>query len=263
MSVGKHWMLTIRGESWEPTLPDSCVYIRGQRETGEGGFDHWQVYVVFERNTRLSGVKNVFPRDVHAELTRSSRAREYVWKEDTRVDGTQFELGELPMRRNNAKDWEAIWESAKEGKVDEIPADVRVQHYRTLRTISYDYLVPVGIERTVYVYCGKPGTGKSRRAWEEAGLDAYPKDPLTKFWDAYQGQKHVVIDEFRGGIDIAHILRWTDRYPVIVGTKGSATVLKAEKIWITSNLHPRLWYPSVCDDTTNAVLRRLNIEEFE
>lgn len=136
-------------------------------------------------------------------------------------------------------------------------------HYRTLRTISYDYLVPVGFVRSVYVYCGKPGTGKSRRAWAEAGMDAYPKDPLTKFWDAYQGQKHVVIDEFRGGVDIAHILRWTDRYPLIVGTKGSATVLKAEKIWITSNLHPTLWYPQVCDDTKNALLRRLIIEEFE
>jgi len=34
--------------------------------------------------------------------------------------------------------------------------------------------------------------------------------------DGYRGQEHVVFDEFRGGIDISHVLRWFDRYPVIV-----------------------------------------------
>lgn len=92
---GKHWMLTIPGTRWSPRLPENCQYIRGQRELGEGGFDHWQVYVVFSRKQRLSGVKKVFPPETHAELTRSEAAREYVWKEDTRVAGTQFEYGSI------------------------------------------------------------------------------------------------------------------------------------------------------------------------
>jgi len=64
-------------------------------------------------------------------------------------------------------------------------------------------------------------------------------DPRSKFWDAYSGHEHVVIDEFRGGIDISHMLRWLDRYPVLVEVKGSSVCLKAGVIWITSNLHPR------------------------
>lgn len=264
-SQGKHWILTIPREKWDDPgeLPTGCVYIRGQAELGDSGYQHWQVYVVLERKGRLGAIKRIFPPETHAELTRSDAARDYCWKEDTRIPCTQFEYGRLPHRRNESKDWDSIWESATEGDLESIPADVRVVHYRTLRTISYDYLEPVAMERTVYVFCGKPGTGKSRRAWDEAGLDAYPKDPLSKFWDSYRGQKHVVIDEFRGGIDIAHILRWLDRYPVIVGTKGSATVLCAEKIWITTNVHPELWYPQVCPDTTAALLRRLNITIFE
>ena len=75
------------------------------------------------------------------------------------------------------------------------------------------------MERVVRVYVGPTGVGKSRRAWDEAGFDAYPKDPNTKFWDGYQGQPHVVMDEFRGKIDISNILRWTDQYPVSVETK--------------------------------------------
>jgi len=105
------------------------------------------------------------------------------------------------------------------------------------------------------VFWGTSGTGKSRRAWEEAGIQAYPKDPRTKFWDGYRGQEHVVLDEFRGDIDIAHILRWFDRYPVIVEVKGAATVLAAKKIWITSNISPDSWYPTL-DAETKAALRR-------
>jgi len=94
-------------------------------------------------------------------------------------------------------------------------------------------------------------------------LDAYPKDPRTKFWDGYNGQQHVVIDEFRGSIDISHMLRWLDRYPVIVEVKGSSTCLVATTIWITSNLDPRDWYMDLDVDTKQALLRRLVITHFD
>lgn len=125
-----------------------------------------------------------------------------------------------------------------------------------------DNLQPLAMERTVNCFWGATGTGKSRRAWDEASMDAYPKDPRTKFWDGYRDQKHVVIDEFRGGIDVGHMLRWLDRYPIVVEIKGSATVLKAQTIWITSNLDPRLWYPELDEETKKALLRRMKITYF-
>lgn len=134
--------------------------------------------------------------------------------------------------------------------------------YHTLRRICGDYSRPVAMERIVHVFWGSTGTGKSRRAWQEAGLEAYPKDPRTKFWCGYQGEEHVVVDEFRGGIDISHILRWLDRYPVVVETKGSSVCLRAKVIWITSNLDPRLWYPELDQATNDALIRRLNITHF-
>jgi len=119
------------------------------------------------------------------------------------------------------------------------------------------------MERRCFVYWGNTGTGKSRSAWASAGMEAYPKIPTSKFWDGYAGHEHVVIDEFRGGIDIAHVLRWFDRYPVIVETKGAAVVLRAKTIWITSNLHPRDWYPTLDYLSYQALERRLEITEFE
>lgn len=134
--------------------------------------------------------------------------------------------------------------------------------YRTLRAIASDHSTPRAIVRTVYVFWGRTCTGKSRRAWDEAGDGAYGKDPRSKFWDGYTGQEAVIIDEFRGGIDISHILRWTDRYPVRVEIKGSSRPLDAARIWITSNVDPRSWYPDLDPETLDALLRRFNITHF-
>ena len=135
-------------------------------------------------------------------------------------------------------------------------------NYRTLQSIASDHRVPIPMERTVHVFWGATGTGKSRRAWAEAGLDAYSKDPRSKFWDGYSSQSHVVIDEFRGGIDIAHVLRWFDRYPVRVEIKGSSRPLACHSIWITSNLSPDDWYPEADPETKLALRRRLNVTHF-
>lgn len=260
---GRYWMLTIPKDDFNPRLPEGIVYIKGQQEIGEGGFEHWQIMCISEKKLSLRAIKSRFGNTAHCELSRSEAAEEYVWKEDTRVEGTQFEYGRKPVRRNSVKDWDGIWEAAKKGDLQAIPSDVRVQHYRTLRTIASDFSVPVGIERTVNVFYGRTGAGKSRKAWEEAGMDAYPKDPRTKFWDGYQGQVNVVIDEFRGGIDISHVLRWFDRYPVRVEIKGASTVLAARRIWITSNIAPEYWYPELDQETREALLRRLNVVFFE
>jgi len=261
-SQAKYWILTIPHANFAPYLPSQAAFIKGQLELGDGGFLHWQVMVILKTKTRLRGVRDIFG-PYHAEPTKSDAAEAYVWKEDTAVAGTQFVLGSKPVVRGSARDWEAIKDAAKRGRLDDVPADIFVRNYNSLKRICTDNLAPIAVERTIHVFWGPTGTGKSRRAWDEASLEAYPKDPRSKFWDGYRGQKHVVIDEFRGGIDIAHLLRWFDRYPVSVEVKGSSTVLAAETMWITSNLHPRFWFVGLDDATYQALERRLTIVEFQ
>jgi len=186
----------------------------------------------------------------------------YVWKDDTAVPNTRFELGQLALNRNNKRDWQQIWDAAKRGNIEEIEVAARVQHYKTIKQIATDHLDPVAVVRTVNVFWGATGTGKSRRAWDEAGFGAYPKDSRSKFWCGYSGHLNVVMDEFRGGIDIAHLLKWFDRYPVIIETKGGATVLAATTFWVTSNIDPREWFPDIDAETKAALLRRLTITHF-
>jgi len=231
-------------------------------DTNFEGFLHWQVIVKFRRKLRLGGVRTIFG-PVHAEPTRSPAALEYVWKDKTAISGTRFELGKRPVNRCKSTDWDAIREQARVGTLSPIPSDIFIRCYNQLRRIQSDYSRPVGVIKEVRCYWGITSSGKSHRAWAEAGTDAYSKDPRTKFWDGYRGEANVVIDEYRGSIDISHMLRWLDKYPVRLEVKGSSTVLNASNIWLTSNLHPRDWYPELDPDTTAALLRRMTITEFK
>lgn len=255
----RYWLLTIPHHDFTPYIPQGSplIYMKGQLERGsDTGYLHWQLLIQFSRKVTLAYVKRMLGDSVHAEASRSAAADEYVWKEDTRVEGTQFELGKKSMKRNCEKDWELILKSAREGDFDSIPGDVLVHCYGNIKKIRVDSLRPEPLERTVRVYWGRTGSGKSQRAWSEATFEAFPKDPNTKFWDGYAGQANVVIDEFRGAISISHLLRWLDRYPVIVEVKGSSVALKATNFWITSNLSPDQWYNDLDDETQSALRRR-------
>lgn len=260
---GIFWILTLPAHDFLPYLPTDCQYIVGQLERGdETGYLHWQILCAFKKKSSLRQVKECFGDSCHAELSRSDAARSYVTKEDTRVEGTGFELGSKPFQRNSRVDWESVWTAAQSGSLSLIPANVRVVNYRTIRAIASDHSRPEPMERECFVFWGPTGTGKSRRAWDEGSMDAYCKDPRTKFWDGYQNEESVIIDEFRGGIDIAHLLRWLDRYPVRVEIKGSSRPLLAKKIWITSNIPPEEWYPMCDPQTLAALMRRLQVTDF-
>lgn len=259
---GIYWIATIPYSDWRPELLTGINWLKGQRERGVGGFEHWQVLIGFAAKKSMEQAKQLLGcPTAHLELTRSAAADAYVWKDDTSL-GERFELGRKPFKRNDPVDWDLVRTSAIAGDFDNVPSDVYVRYYGNLQRICADHLQPVAIERKCYVYWGETGTGKSRAAWDEAGLSAYSKDPRTKFWCGYAGQQHVVVDEFRGGIDISHVLRWLDRYPVRVEIKGASRPLVAETFWITSNMHPASWYPELDRATFLALERRLIIKQF-
>lgn len=262
MSKAIYWILTIPDVDFifPSPLPTNVVYAKGQQEIGNGtGYRHWQIVVAFAQQVRLPAVKRIFGDTAHCEPTRSKAADDYVWKDDTAVPDTRFLIGKRPHKRNCDKDWAHILDSAKRSDWDAIPPDVYIRNHSSLKRIGIENAQPGAMERTCTVYWGPTGTGKSRTAWGKAGLDAYPKDPNSKFWDGYRGQSVVVIDEFRGVLGISHLLRWLDRYPVLVEVKGSSVVFKATTIYITANLHPSEWYPGLDQFTVEALLRRLTV----
>lgn len=261
---GRLWIGTLPDpdRAWTPQLPDGIQYVRGQLEQGESGLIHWQLFFTFKTKKSLGQVRATWaPFIGHWELTRSAAAEEYVWKEDTRLE-EPFEFGTRAFRRNSGPDWALVRQNAEVGNYEDIPPDLFVRYYGNIIKICAASLQPTGMDRTCSVFWGGTHTGKSYRAWQEAGIQAYSKDPRTKFWDGYGNQSAVVLDEFRGAIDISHLLRWLDKYPVRVEVKGSSVPLCATRFFITSNLHPSRWFPELDSETYSALARRLEIIEM-
>jgi len=127
-----YWILTIPYSSWSvPTeLTNPVVWLKGQHEISETGYSHWQIVCGFATKQSLRAAKLCFPREAHLEPTRSTAAEAYCWKEDTRVAESQFELGFKPVNPACKTDWEMVWQAATAGRIMEIPANIRVQHYR-------------------------------------------------------------------------------------------------------------------------------------
>nr|WAE43204.1 MAG: replication associated protein [Cressdnaviricota sp.] len=267
----RYWLFTVaashNGVDWSPTpdlINDSITYVKGQKEEGSGetNYVHWQFIVYTKRKIRLNSLKLFFPAWSHLEVSRSEAVESYVWKEDTRIEGSQFEYGSKPRSPKTANDWEEIRRLAQRGDLDNIPADVYVRHFSSLNGIRVANQDPDDRPSIkVKTYWGVTGSGKTYRAFTEARQAEggfYRKASTTKWWDGYKGQKNILIDEFDGkSIGITHLLQWFDPYPMQVECKGSALALAGINFWITSNVDPLDWFPDATPEHRAALRRRL------
>lgn len=245
---GRYWLGTIHADHQGGTLPNtstwgellgrnSLVWLRGQKEVGEGGREHIQVFACFSKKIRRNTLITIIPG--HWELSRSDAAESYVWKEETRIPGTQFEFGQRPFKRNCQTDWNRIMELAKRGAIDTIMQDepqIAIQHYRTFKQIKVDYMVapenlPAACGKWIY---GPPRVGKSFWVRQQWGHDLYIK-AQNKWWDGYQGQKFVLLDDFDAKV-LGHYLKiWMDAYAFTAETKHGTVQIRPNLFIITSN----------------------------
>lgn len=265
---GTYWMGTIKYENDEDmnclfnTNQPTIVWMKGQREIGEGGFDHWQVLVLVKPKKSLRQMKDV-EGTAHWELTRSERAEVYVWKDASRVPGTQFELGTKPFKRNSKRDWEEVWNKCTTGDMDGIEPGIKIMHWHALQSIRNANILPIRRpEVNVDYYYGGTGTGKSHAA-DTKYPDAYWKISSNKWWDGYKGEDTVIIDELSTEcISIAKMLTWFDKYKCSVEVKGGTIGLIATKFIITSNLSLDELLVNEKDVHKAAFKRRVKVTEF-
>ena len=234
----RNWLCTLNNPG-ELTLEavhamTKATYTVGQLERGQNGTLHFQFYQNYKISQRLSHYKNTLPA-AHAEpVIVDNGAAKYCMKEDTRVEGP-WEYGTKPIQRNSKTDWEEVYTNAKRGRLEDIPADVRVRCYSQLKKIEKDHLVVKDCDRLrgVWIY-GPSGVGKSRSARRDYP-DAYPK-LCNKWWDGYQGQKNVIMDDIgpEHKVLAQQLKIWSDRYGCILETKGGALTSTYENFVVTS-----------------------------
>jgi len=250
------------------SMSEKCRFIIAGREVAPStGQKHWQGYCQMLKRCRLSSLKKVRNGGtVHFEPARGSVDQniEYCTKtENCEI----FRHGEPqcddPGDRERAR-WKKARDAAVKGDFDNVPDQIYVSHYSSIRSIARDHAEPLKNEdgTTGLWYYGLTGTGKSRTARSKYGekADELYLKPVNKWWDGYRGQPYVLLEDFGKEHAVLgyHLKIWGDRYSFPAEIKGSTIQLRPKKIIVTSQYHPRdIWAGD--PETLHAILRRYEL----
>lgn len=210
-------------------------YIVIGKETGTNGTPHLQGYVEMTNAVRLSSLKKMCER-AHWEPRKGTpaQAAEYCKK-----DGNYWESGELPNQgaRNDLKEVaEQVRSGVSLAKVAEENPGMWVKYHKGFRDLKMSLLKDRTERPTVIWLWGGTGVGKTRTAVEKSS-SFYIKDG-THWWDGYEQQETIIIDDFDGKWPFRDLLRLLDRYPYRGQYKGGYVNVNSPYIYITCEFHP-------------------------
>lgn len=260
----------------ENNLGFKYKYILFSLEKGEKtGNLHFQGYVQFENGKTLSAVKKIdFFKRAHLEVARASlvKNKDYILKQNPDVYyefGTPIKQG----KRNDIDDLKALI-MGTDINYDEILLDYTHLVYKyeklirqllSLRTKkkarSYYKNYKKETPKKVMVLWGEPGSGKTKYVYEKHEIDDIYKlqigdgSPNSLWFDDYNQEKILLLDDFYGSVKYSYMLRLLDIYPLRVQRKGGFENIYFTHIYITSNKPPEDWYPNITDNS--ALLRRI------
>lgn len=254
---------------------NSVTWIIFALEEGESGTPHYQGYVQFKHARTIKGVSRMeFFSRAHLEIARGSMQSnyEYVTKDPIEL----YEFGTRPKQgqRNDLISLVEYVTSTDNVSYDDLTLmfpfivakyprycrDLINVRYKDKSRQMYEKFKEDPTQKKVIVLYGDPGSGKTRYVY-----DKYPIEDIYKvnigdgtknslWFDDYNGENILLIDDFYGNIKYSYMLRLLDIYPLRLQTKGSFVNCNFKKIYMTSNVHPDEWYPNI--DTT-ALKRRI------
>jgi len=269
----KHWVFTLNNYSEDELAAIEAAgtegvesegigiaYLIVGKECGESGTDHLQGYVCFRSRRTMQSVKNLLGSRLHLETKKGSpkQASEYCKKE-----GNYKEFGRVPGGKGSRTDLQSVLQAIKGGMSER----ELLEQYTTAfakypkfvgRAMSI-YATPRNWMPVTRVYWGGTGTGKTRRAFEEAQSVPYVHSGGMWF-DGYDGQEDVIFDDFCGSeFKLTYLLRLLDRYPMRVPVKGAFVNWCPKRIWITANYSLGDWYAGAREEHRLALKRRVSI----
>lgn len=221
-------------------------YIVLGREVGEKGTKHIQGYMEFKNARTFNGLLKLLPHGVHIELRQgtSEQASAYCKKEE------QWEEKGKISHQGERTDFAAMIEDVKNNTLTDVELIDKYGQiaFRSDRQITRLRLLtaPKRIWKMHNrIYYGGPGTGKTRSVYEEFGFDRVYVKSKNKWWDGYQGQEVVIMDDFDPKEHIwsfAFLLVLLDRYPLTVEIKTGTVNFCSKVIIFTTNINPETWF---------------------
>lgn len=259
------WCITAYENDWEGTkkLLDTADYsIIGNETCPKTGRKHLQCYGYWNNKISFNEIKRWTNANIQAANGSAKQNFDYCSKE-----GNYTTKGQLPSqgaRTDIAEFRDYILSGASETDcIMEYPNMMAKydRFYQRCRNIVLKEEAKKMIQPEVIVIQGEPGVGKTHTIYAENEIDDIYKIEVgdgssgSVFWDGYNGEKVIVIDDFHNNLKLDYMLRLLDKYPMKLNIKGGYTWKCAKKIYITTNINIDKWY-SNCQDIHRRALRR-------
>ena len=224
-------------------MATNCKWCVIGKEVGEEGTPHLQGAAVLLKQTAFTTVKAFAGMTrAHIEQMRGTPQDSMVYC--TKEDKAAFVYGSLPEpgKRNDLV--QACLSLQNGSTMRDLALEcgsVVVKYHKGLSTFK-SLIQPtrdVSDPPTVYWLYGETGTGKTKRAWEFAtslfGDSVWTSHDELKWFDGYDGQDAVIIDDFRSkNVSFSFLLRLLDRYQLKVPVKGAYVNWSPKLILITT-----------------------------
>lgn len=216
-----------------------CKYLIYGKEIGESGTPHLQGFVYFKNARRFKAVAKLH-KHWHIEITVGTIDQniDYCSK-----DGNFIEIGDKP-KQGKRTDIDNVKKLVANGaKIGEIYNEVKsFQALRFAQIGIYLHMEDRTEKPFVFWRYGPAGTGKTRYIFDNFDIDdIYVKDS-TRWWDGYEQQKVILIDDFDGLWPFRDFLKLLDRYPYQGQVKGGYVKINSPYIYITCEFPPEYYW---------------------
>lgn len=279
---GRYYMFTDWDpQNFDPARIKNITKMVYQLEKGEEKKGlHIQGVVRFKNSvkwsTAVKRITGIVPCDVRGIPAKDiARVENYCKKKRTRVDGPWI-IGE-ETHQGARNDLAGLWEAIKEGKSSyalfEDFTELSFKYGRGIKEAraafneekSYEFR---NIE--VVLCIGTTGIGKTKSALycddltrdrTTFRITAPPQDGRGNWgqvwFDGYNRQETIVLDDFTGWIPLEDFLTLTDGHQYRASIKGGFTYLLHKRVICTSNIPAAEWWKNIKEGQWDAFIRRV------
>lgn len=245
-------------ENINSIIPDDLInYIGYGKEVGSGT-PHLQGLVVLSTPQRFSKLHKYagFARASFRKVRALGALQKYIEKE-----GDFFEFGVRPKgqgQRTDLEDVVAMIDKPEREIAEECPVTY-IKFFKGIRELKRIRAPFRNWEMEVFIVYGDPGTGKTRFANEFGDVYFLPPPGADKklWFDLYNGEETIVIDDFYGWIKWSIFMQLLDRYKCLQPHKGGFYSIISRRIVLTSNAAPWSWYKYDTAKCWGALTRRV------
>lgn len=250
----------------------NCKYFIVGKEIGESGTPHLQGYMRFANARSFASMKKTIPK-AHIEIAFGTdiENQKYCSK-----DNNFEERGSL-SQQGERKDLNDIKNKILKGEMlasDILTEDPKFYHMygRTLEKledVKNNKIIRTNKTKCIWIW-GPTGTGKSQFATNKF-LKYGPENTYiwkndNGWWDSYNGQELVIMDDFRGEIKYNELLTLADNTPFAQVRRRNRPPANftSKKIIITCSNPPEFVYKRQNEkrDSIDQLLRRIDIKHF-